>query len=173
MSAAALQSRVGSCGQAPNWHRVNWIYTLSLRAPAGEGGHATPREQNALIRREWSRLRANLHRRSIKLQGLRCVRPLPCGTPVWEIVLCFAGADAAQLAILAIDAQLSTGAPSARVAQCGYSLASVQTGAMRQYAARYLAKPDDVRVDAWACAWGIRHHVRIGDGLPELIGGGA
>jgi len=173
MRAAALRGLAGHPDQPIGRRSMNWIYTLTLRAPKSESVPATPREQNVRIRQEWSRLQANLHRQSIKLQGLRCVCPQACGAPVWEIVLCFPDADAAQLAILAIDAQLAAGTPDTRAVQCGYSVAGVQIGAMKRYAARYLSKPDDVRVEKWACAWGIRRHVRIGAGLPELVGGGA
>lgn len=142
---------------------MSWLYTFTIRGPQQAG--KTPQELNFCLRQQWARVRADLRRRAVKLRGLRCVSPLPCATPVWEVVLCFDGKDDAQLAILAIDAKLSAGYE--------YSIAFVPAGQMRLYAARYLAKADCLRVEAWASTWGIRRHVRIGAGLPELVGGGA
>ena len=142
---------------------MTWLYTLTIPAPREPG--ATPRDMNAGLLRQWARVRSECQRRAITLRGLRCVSPLPCAAPVWELLLCFDSAADAQLAILAIDTKLRPG--------YHYSIAFVPGGQMLRHVARYLAKADCVRGELWARAWGMNRLSRIGAGLPELVGGGA
>ena len=142
---------------------MTWLYTLTIPAPRDPG--SSPRDMNAGLLRQWARVRADFQRRAIKLRGLRCVSPLPCAAPVWELLLCFDSAADAQLAILAIDAKLRDG--------YDYRITFVPAGQMRRYAAQYLAKADCVRVELWARTWGMTRLSRIGAGLPEVVGGGA
>lgn len=142
---------------------MTWLYTLTIHAPREPG--ATPRDMNAGLLRQWARVRSDFQRRAITLSGLRCVSPLPCAAPVWELLLCFESSADAQLAILAIHAKLREG--------YDYRITFVPGGQMLRYAARYLAKADCVRAELWARTWGMTRLSRIGAGLPEVVGGGA
>lgn len=150
-----------------------------------------PREAQAHLQRVWSRARAKLHRKDIRVYGFRVAEPHHDGTPHWHMVLFFDEAERKEIRrilrhyALQID-PLEKGAWRRR---CTFKRIDMVRGSACGYVAKYISKnvdgraasgqdlpdfdgessPSDparfcetaLRVEAWA-GWGIRQFQQIG-----------
>lgn len=149
---------------------------------------ATPRETQQFLNKQWSKIRAELHRRNISLLGVRVAEPHHDGTPHWHLLLFFnrnhrteirqvirhyslehspneKGAQKHRFTAKKIKWKDKNGKPLSAV---GYvakyiskNLATTETTATLNNDGKPVSTTVD-RVEAWASTWGIRQFQQIG-----------
>ncbi len=150
--------------------------------PKYEHGNS-PRASQKWLRKNWSRIRSQLHREEISPYGFRIAEPHHDGTTHWHMLL-FVPADQLDQLLEVCRKHSLRDAGSERGAQRRRFDATVidpAKGSAAGYIAKYLAKNIDgfgvghdhesngsdaldtvARVDAWAATWGIRRFQQIG-----------
>ncbi|MBA4710472.1 replication endonuclease [Aquitalea aquatica] len=150
-----------------------------------------PREAQAHLQKVWSRARAKLHRKGIRMYGFRVAEPHHDGTPHWHMVLFFNEADRRDIRKVLRSYALQVN-PSERGAwrrRCTFKKIDLLNGSACGYVAKYICKNVDgrkadslalgefdhesnpnnpallhetaIRVESWA-KWGIRQFQQIG-----------
>ena len=152
-------------------------------------GVSTPRDAQQWLRTRWSRLRAHLNTKGIKIYGIRVAEPHHDATPHWHMLIWAETEAEAQYVELAMKVWWlaefgdEPGAFKNRV-----NCKRMTHGGAAGYVAKYIAKsvghaaladhldvvqgqlwdveqndmPGHRRVDAWASCWGIRQFQAIG-----------
>jgi len=155
----------------------------------------TPLEAQRYLCRVWAQIRADLHRRGIKLYGFRVVEPHHDGTPHWHMLMFLPPqhVDTVREVMRKHALKLDGNEPGATERRFTVKAIDWSRGSAAGYIAKYIAKNIDgvgatgasigedfegrhgtsaaegaARVDGWASTWGIRQFQQIG-GAPVTI----
>jgi len=148
---------------------------------------STPRDGHHWLRLAWQRLRAQLHRRGVRIYGLRTVEPHHDATPHWNVLLFYRPQDreairsAFRQHFLLSESPDEPGAAERRIKEI---VLDANRGGATAYIAKYISKNVDgyrvgldaedadrrrdatetcVLVDAWASIHGIRQFQQFGE----------
>lgn len=168
------------------------FYTLTvpsrMHARLGKSGArnakyvgATPRDAQGYLCQVWTRIRAKLHRETLRPYGFRIAEPHHDGTPHWHFLLFMPASDTIRVReILAHYALASDGdEPGAKQHRFKAIAIDRSKGSATGYVAKYVAKSIDghglpetasgespgaiaERVKAYASIWGFRQFQQIG-----------
>lgn len=161
------------------WRTVNGGKTVIPNA--NYDPRENPGSAQKYLAKVWSRIRAELNRRSLGIFGFRIAEPQHDGTPHWHMLI-FCEADRASLlegVVVKHALRDSPDEPGAREHRCDFKRIDWSKGSAAGYIAKYVAKNIDgarvgpdlegkpaaesaVRVEAWATRWGIRQFQQIG-----------
>ncbi len=149
--------------------------------PAYDG--STPREAQQHLCKAWTKVRAFLHRRGVRLYGFRIAEPHQDGAPHWHLLLFMAPPAVKPLREAITRYFLDQHAPDEPgAAKNRVKFVTIRMDAAHSatgYILKYIAKNIDgykvqedlfgdcaiegaARVDAWASTWGIRQFQQIG-----------
>lgn len=152
---------------------------------------ATPKETQAYLCSVWAKVRAALHRRGVRMYGVRVAEPHHDGTPHWHMVIFTEPCHVATVREIFKRYALALDGSEAGADKHRFKAEAIdrKKGSAAGYLAKYIAKNIDgfgvgveteetggsmdaekgaQRVDAWASCWGIRQFQQIG-GAPVSL----
>jgi hypothetical protein len=140
-----------------------------------------PRVAQEYLAKVWSRIRAALARRGIKLYGFRMAEPQHDGTPHWHMLAFFEASHRAIVheTVTRYALQEAGNERGAAEHRCDFVDIDWEKGSAAAYVAKYIAKNIDgfklekdlygndakdtcARVEAWSTTWRIRQFQQIG-----------
>jgi len=141
----------------------------------------TPKQANKYLNTVWQRIRAQLHRDSIKPYGFRISEPQHDGTPHWHFMLFMPSEHIEDFKNIVSHYALAEDGNEKGAAEnrCDFKEIDKSKGRATGYIAKYVSKNIDgenldvgsygedprmaaVHVEAWASCWGIRQFQQIG-----------
>ena len=143
----------------------------------------TPRDAQLWLRDCWSRIRAKLHRLSVRVYGFRVAEPHHDGTTHWHLLLFMQRKHRQTVRTVCSGYLLADSGDEPGATRHRFVAVSIDPakGTAAGYVAKYIAKNIDgfqvgedfesegraadetaARVDAWASTWGIRQFQQIG-----------
>jgi hypothetical protein len=141
----------------------------------------TPKAGQQYLAKVWSRIRAALARRGVKLYGFRIAEPQHDGTPHWHFLVFHDPAHAAMVREMVTHYALqdTPGELGAAQHRADFKAIDWERGTAAGYIAKYVSKNIDgyrvekdlygndalassARVEAWASTWAIRQFQQVG-----------
>lgn len=152
--------------------------------------NTSPRDSQSFLRRQWSRVRTSLKRKTLHVYGVRIAEPHHDGTVHWHILVFGPATDLSMFEELCRHHWLSEDPdePGARERRVSVVKIDRNMGTAAGYVAKYISKNVDgehvgvdfedakgrtatntaERVEAWASTWGIRQFQFFGQPLVTI-----
>lgn len=168
-----------------------WTCPSRMHRNSDKWDGTTPRQAQQYLCKQWSKARAALSRRDIRLYGFRVAEPHQDGCPHWHMLFFFQEEHAATVRKILGHYALQVDGNEKGAAEHRFTAVTIDwsKGTASGYLAKYVSKNIDAfgidlvdedltgrrdpkecakRVDAWASCWGVRQFQQVG-GPPVTV----